>query len=165
MTVASSDDHNGQPGKRGNGATALVAPRLDRAAVFEGLRSGTTYGTTGERVLLDFSIDGRPMGSTIRVAAGARLTGRIEVHGTGPLDTLEVFRFVPASGRDWETAFVRRDIGAEDATFEWREPAQAPAIFYARVTERTVVEVQVPVYHARPVTAWSSPIWIDATEK
>ena len=45
-TVASSDDHNGQPGKRHNGLTAVTAATFDREGILSGLRAGASYATT-----------------------------------------------------------------------------------------------------------------------
>jgi hypothetical protein len=162
VTVASSDDHNGQPGKPHNGLTAVFAPRLDRPAIHAALRGGTTYGTTGERILLAFSANGAAMGSAVSVPKGAPLAFRIQVHGTGPLDRVEVFRHVAGGSNGWETVFSRTGIGDLDFEGEWSEPSPGPAVYYARVTQATAHEVYVPVYQRRPAMAWSSPIWIEA---
>jgi len=161
-TVASSDDHNGQPGKPFNGLTAVSAPRLDRAAIFEGLTKGITYGTTGERVLLDVEVNGAPMGSTLRVAAGESLSFRIEVHGTGPIEAVEVMRWVRGGDTGWEVAHARRHLSTADLVDTWTESARSGAIYYVRVIQANANEVFVPVHGLRPVTAWSSPIWIEA---
>lgn len=160
-TVASSDDHNGQPGKRHNGLTAVVAPALDRGSLLTALESGASYATTGERLLLDATVNGQRMGTTLTAAKGQPLAFRIEVHGTGPLDRIDVFRFVKDGTGTWETAWSQAAIGREDITATFTEPSPGPAIYYVRVWQQTTTDVYVPVYQQRPVAAWSSPIWIE----
>ena len=70
---------------------AVQAPRLTREAIFDSLRTRRTYGTTGERILLDWSVAGSDAGG-----AGAGWTDRSRiaaaVAGTAALDRLEVIR-------------------------------------------------------------------------
>lgn len=63
--VCNSDGHKGRPGADFPGAsffgatgglTCFLAPRLDRAAIFEALRRRHHYGTTGNRMLLDVAV-------------------------------------------------------------------------------------------------------------
>ena len=158
--VGSSDDHNGQPGKPFNGVTAVSAERLDRASIFSALQSGASYATTGERVLLDFRVSGRPMGSIVTVPAGTPLACTLEVHGTGPIAQVEVLRYVTGEA-GWQVAHALRNVGKEDVTDAWQDTPAGPAIYYVRVVQATEQEVFVPVHGRRPVTAWSSPIWVE----
>ena len=68
-TIAASDDHRSQPGKPHWGLAAVRAPELTREAIFDGLHARRTYGTTGQRILLDFRVNDAPMGSEIALAA------------------------------------------------------------------------------------------------
>ena len=63
--VANSDGHKGRPGACYPGAsffgsygglTCFIAPRLDRAAIFECMRRRHHYATTGNRMLLDVRV-------------------------------------------------------------------------------------------------------------
>lgn len=63
--VANSDGHKGRPGACYPGAsffgsygglTCHIAPRLDRAAIFECMRRRHHYATTGNRMLMDVSV-------------------------------------------------------------------------------------------------------------
>lgn len=161
VTMASSDDHNGQPGKRFNGLAAVTAPRLDRSDILDAIDAGHVYATTGERILLDFSMNDKPMGSTVQTKPGAPLHCKIEVHGTGPLDTVEVFRYVFQGSRTWETAYIRRGIGLQDFTASWIENSQGRSVYYVRVQQRDALPVMVPTAQMRPVRAWSTPIWLE----
>ena len=64
--MASSDSHGDHPGAYDNGLIAAYANELTRSSLWESFRSKRIYGVTGDRIALDFSINGRPMGSTIR---------------------------------------------------------------------------------------------------
>jgi hypothetical protein len=164
VTVASSDDHNGQPGKRFNGLAAVTAPSLDRTAILDSIDAGHVYATTGERILLDFSLNGKAMGSVLKTKAGESLSFKVEVHGTGPLDVIEVFRYSFQGSRMWETAYVRRDIGSKDFIGSWTESSQGRSLYYVRVQQRDSLPVMVPTSQMRPVRAWSTPIWLDTED-
>jgi hypothetical protein len=98
--MANSDGHHGRPGAEGagltdfgmaNGLTCVLADSLTRDAVFDALQARRCYGTTGDRILLDFSADGHPMGSVIERTSGTvRLSAAVS--GTGPLEALQLFR-------------------------------------------------------------------------
>ncbi len=160
-TVASSDDHNGQPGKRHNGLTAVTAATFDRKGILDAIEAGATYATTGERLLLDVRVNGQRMGTTLAAAKGQPLAFTVEVHGTGPIDRIEVFRFVKGGSGQWDTAFTQAGRGDADVTATFTEPSRGPSIYYVRVWQTTTTDVYVPVFHRRPVAAWSSPLWIE----
>ena len=61
-TIASSDNHCARPGREGFGVLAVYAPALTREAVFDAIHRRRTYGTTGSRIVLDFTLNGTPMG-------------------------------------------------------------------------------------------------------
>ena len=97
--VAGSDDHTGRPGAshpagsgfgvRG-GLLAAWAEDLTREALWKAFRARRVYGTTGERIVVDFHLNGRPMGAECRVDGAAELD--IEVAGTAGIEQLEVWR-------------------------------------------------------------------------
>jgi hypothetical protein len=99
--IASSDDHTGRLGAtypsgsavhfgmRG-GLVAAYSEALTREALWEAFWARRCYGTTGERIILRVDADGQPMGSRFTATAPPLLT--VEVLGTGPLDTVELWR-------------------------------------------------------------------------
>lgn len=101
--IAGSDDHSGRPGAsfpssasihfglRG-GLTAVQAAALTREAVWEAIRARRCYGTTGERIIVDVTSDGHPMGAEYRAAGPPHLA--VTVHGTAPLERLDLYRGV-----------------------------------------------------------------------
>ena len=50
------------PEERGTALMAVFGERLDREGVFQGIYHRRTYATTGERIVLEFSVNGEPMG-------------------------------------------------------------------------------------------------------
>ena len=95
-TIAASDDHRSHPGQPHWGVAAVRAPELTREAVFDALYGRRTYGTTGARILLDFTVDGAPMGSEITADGPPRL--HVEAHGTDVIESVQILRFSTAEG-------------------------------------------------------------------
>jgi Protein of unknown function (DUF3604) len=95
-----SDGVDGRPGASNpgrmtvrnlrGGLTAVMMPRLTRAELWRALAARRTYATTGERILLSFEADGARFGDSVRSMGAPRFT--IEVEGTAPLRSIELFR-------------------------------------------------------------------------
>lgn len=88
--VASSDDHAGFPGAYGEGLMAALATDLSRPAILEAVRARRTYALTGDRIEVDFTVDGAPMGAS--VAAGREVEVAFAVRGRDELDLVEVIQ-------------------------------------------------------------------------
>lgn len=88
--VASSDDHAGFPGAYGEGLMAAVATELTRPALLEAIRARRTYALTGDRIEVEFTVDGAPMGATI--PAGRQAEVAFAVRGRDELDVIEVIQ-------------------------------------------------------------------------
>ena len=88
--VCSTDDHFGYPGAYGEGLAAVYAEAKTRAAIWDALWQRRTYGVTGDRIGLRFSINGHMMGST--VAAPGKRHVEVAVEGWDDLAAVEVLR-------------------------------------------------------------------------
>ena len=98
--VANSDGHKGRPGASHPGAstfgaygglTCVLADALTRDAVFEAIRQRRCYGTTGaQRIHVELSVNGLPMGSDGDARGPVRIAGRVV--GTGPVERVDIFR-------------------------------------------------------------------------
>lgn len=154
--VAGSDTHTGTPGRdlwhaeRDEmfiypcGLAAVWADELTRESVFASLKSRCCYGTTGARILLEFFVNGNPMGTEIRSSsADSAREITLNVCGTGFIDIIEILK------NNEPVAVFEPE--AEDFTGGWRDtaPAEDGDYYYARVKQRD--------NHR----AWSSPIWVD----
>ena len=97
--VAASDDHHAKPGlapgplssvSQPGGLAAVLAPELSRDAVFSALRNLSCYATSGQRILLEATLNGAGMGR--RQESAGRREIRVKVNGTSPIDRIDVVR-------------------------------------------------------------------------
>ena len=188
FTVGSSDNHFTQPGVYYNGICALFADSLSRQGIFNSLKRGTTYATTGERIILEFNINGKPMGSEVKITSGNQLNFNLSVNGTDQLQKIEVFGCPYIEGNDnveiGEPMFSMNDPKVNKATSSWITVFEEDMIqemdfgtnftipipktnmvYYMKVTQKNSIELPCKLegsdfYQIRPVVAWSSPIWI-----
>ena len=107
--VGSSDDHAGFPGAYGEGLMAALVKDFTREGIFEAIRARRTYALTGDRIEIDFNVDGAPMGSTIE--AGRQVEARFQVQGRDEIDVVEIIQ----DGRVVHRAHACDDVAVEDA--------------------------------------------------
>lgn len=88
--VASTDDHLGYPGAYREGLAAVLAPELTREAIFDALRNRRTYAVTGDRIELDFRLNGHRMGRELPYAR--RRTLAVRVAGWDQVDRVEILK-------------------------------------------------------------------------
>ena len=113
--TAASDNHLSQPGyaapqggslsQRG-GLGALRAQSGDRDALFDAMKNLAAYATTGDRIILDMTVNGAPMGTRASFAEQRTLTGR--VIGTAPIHTIAV---VKNDAVIWEQDYLTETAG------------------------------------------------------
>lgn len=163
--TADGDDHTGHPGDmtirpRGQtgGLTAVYAEENTREAIWDALRKRRCYATTGERMILDFSLDGNPMGSEINISSNPeRANGRtlkVRVFGTAPIQRIDIVRnnvdvhTVTPAELDSEFEWTDTD-SLEDVNLAPTEHSPVPFTFYyLRVTQEN------------GQVGWASPIWV-----
>ena len=149
-TIAASDDHRSHPGQPHWGVAAVRAPELTREAIFDALYARRTYGTTGARILLDFSVNGEPMGGETTADGPPRL--HVAAHGTDVIESVQVLRFSTAEG-GFSVLF---DLDPDALDFSWSGVDggfRDDAVYYVRLRQRGHVR-------GRMVMAWSSPVWV-----
>ncbi|NOZ32679.1 MAG: hypothetical protein GXP01_06315, partial [Alphaproteobacteria bacterium] len=106
--VASSDSHHGFPGAHGEGLLGVLAHDLERSSILEAIRARRTYALTGDRIEVDFAVEGAVMGETIR--AGRQVSVAYDVGGRDEIDMVEIVQ----DGRVVHRGFA--DIGPPGAT-------------------------------------------------
>jgi hypothetical protein len=163
----SSDTHFAYPGnpqteawgERGTeyvgGLAAVRAAALSRAAIWSGLKTRRIYATEGERVFLDFTVDGYQMGSELFSITPPRISGMAA--GTAPISQVEVFKggYVAGSGSSNPTSSYYTTIYSDTlnemvASFVFTDTEfDDDAFYYLRVTQTDGKR------------AWSSPVWVD----
>lgn len=166
--TAGGDDHRGDWGTETavhektykQGLLAVHAPNLTREAIFDALHARRTIATSGPRILLDWTLNGLPLGSETSLSSMPELVQqrliRIEAHGTAPIEWIEIIRCN-------QPAFRKPGGQQLDLSFKWVDKAplancwlpptpQCPhpfAFYYVRLLQ-TDGEM-----------AWASPVWID----
>ncbi len=108
--IGASDNHNGHPGYSGagnrqlGGLAAVYAPENNADAIFGALRDRAAYATTGERILLEATLNGARMGTRQEDASIRRIDCR--VNGTAPIDAIDVIK-------NGEIVYTRRYLESE----------------------------------------------------
>jgi len=88
--VASSDSHNAFPGAYGEGLLGVLAADLNRDAIMEAINSRRTWALTGDRIEVDFTVDGAVMGSAVET--GASIEVGYDVQGRDEMDVVELIQ-------------------------------------------------------------------------
>jgi len=111
--IASTDDHLGYPGAYREGLAAVWAEQLTREAIFDALRRRRTYAVSGDRIGLDFRLNGQVMGQELPYARRREL--RVKAEGWDQVDRVEVLKDNRVIHRDFP---MDRVPGRES----WKEP-------------------------------------------
>ncbi len=92
LGVIASNDGPGVPGAWNRGLMGVWADELSRSAIWEAIGSRRTYGVTGDRITLWWSIDDTPMGSVTDVPTPGRSRAEIQIDCPRKLDRVELLR-------------------------------------------------------------------------
>jgi hypothetical protein len=122
------------------GLTAVRAPTLDRRAVVRAIRQRRCYATTGARLLVDFDVDGKPMGEMINTRKPPTI--RVEAHGTAPLSRVDLIRDQFRLTTLWPRG------RSMNASFQDVSVLPGRHYYYARIRQ------------ADGEIAWTSPVWV-----
>ncbi|MBN1250238.1 MAG: hypothetical protein JXC32_21420 [Anaerolineae bacterium] len=150
--VGGTDNHTGWPtripGAAGyGGLTAIQAPQLDGAALFASLYARRCYATSGVRIVADATLNGYPMGSELALAPDAPRLFQIQVHGTAPLDAVQIV----SSGAVLADLPVEPDAADFEVIWEDNRPGRPlqDVVYYIRVRQ------------SDGHCAWLSPFFVD----
>ncbi|HEV2121844.1 MAG TPA: DUF3604 domain-containing protein [Chloroflexota bacterium] len=140
----------------GNGLACVQATDLSRDSIWQALYERRCYATTGDRILLDYSLNGHPMGSDVPVdlaEVGARRV-TVRLAGTATITRVELLR----NNQVIWSAEPNADVFEE----EWidREPLLPLALQPAFTHDRPFVFYYVRVTQVNRQQAWSSPVWL-----
>lgn len=151
--IGSSDEHSGQGGRRHGGIAGVYADEPTRDALWQAMRARRTFATTGERILLDFSVGGGKMGEVVRAAKGDAIPIRLAVWGTALLLRVEVLRFRFGVDEGFQPVLSHPPRPESmDAEMAFEDTFEGPCMYYARITQEPL---------EWPAMAWSSPVWVD----
>jgi hypothetical protein len=98
--VGASDDHRTNPGMplslprpfmtQREGVGAVWAAKKTTDVIFDALKSLSAYASTGQRIILDATLNGQPMGT--RQPDAPRRTVKAQVAGTSPIDHIDLVK-------------------------------------------------------------------------
>jgi hypothetical protein len=97
--IAASDNHLSQPGytsPKGKGLSqrgglgAVFAKSISRNQIFDAMKNRQTYATTGERLILDLSLNGANMGERVDFSGSRKIEGR--VIGTDAIESITLLK-------------------------------------------------------------------------
>ena len=146
--IAASDNHDSHPGRSvwgryPGGLAGIWASELTREAVWQALYRYRTYGTSLDRIYVEFRIDGNFMGSEIQTDQPVAISAY--VIGKSDNVTVELLRNSQVIHTEkTDTGFVELDITDQHDS--------GSAYYYLRITQDNGER------------AWSSPIWVETGE-
>jgi len=88
--VASTDEHLGYPGAYGEGLAAVLAEDLTRESIFSAIKQRRTYAVSGDRINLNFRLNGHYMGEEIPFIGRREVT--VDASGWDKIDRIEVLK-------------------------------------------------------------------------
>lgn len=154
------DNHGGLSGldyPKG-GLMSVFSEGLTREKLWSGMWERRVVATTGPRMYLYYTIEGKPMGSEIIPSRYPGLLQQrrfhIEFHGTAPIERIDIIR---------NNSIVHSIYaGGSDYTGEWEDKTRLETIFMSPTQFTTVpfVFYYVRVLQQDGEIAWASPVWI-----
>jgi len=163
--LAESDGHDGHPGystwvgrvgerQYRGGLAAIYAPALTRENIWNSLKKRHCYGTTGERIILDFRINNNFMGEELTFLNDKISREiRIKVIGTCPLDKIVIVRN--------NIDIYQHKCKKEEESIEWTDNEKISKIgIRSSNSSSKFVFYYVRVIQKNDHMAWSTPIWI-----
>ena len=161
--IASSDSQVGLPGgnvKEGasliryprGGFACVFAKEKTKAAIFDGLRNRRCYATTGVRMIVDFTLNGKPMGSELKLEPEEPRRIQVLVAGTSIIESITIVR----NGENLRTHVGKDKI--EKLDFVDEENLNKSLLTAEGVNP--FVYYYVRIIQDDWEMGWSSPIWI-----
>jgi hypothetical protein len=153
--ISGADSHHGMPGQTGfcskysmldhrEGLTGAYSESLTRQDIFKSFKIRKTYATTGERILLNFKLNGFAMGSEISLKETDKIEASIMIGGTRQIDKVEI---ISGGKIIWENCNYGKMIA--DFKVDLPRHRNKNEYYYLKVTQ------------SDKNIAWSSPFWVD----
>ncbi|MBX7227345.1 MAG: T9SS type A sorting domain-containing protein [Chitinophagales bacterium] len=158
--IASSDNHTSQPGVVA--MVAVVTNDKSRDGIFKALYNRNCYGTTGERIAVDFTINGFKMGNILN-SITENPSIEYNVLGTDTLEYIEILKwdFVNGTYENNHPKFeviLHQDLHSIYAEQTFTDlNYQNNSMYYLRVKQKNKPD-------DNESWAWSSPIWVNKSE-
>lgn len=147
--VGDQDNHVKNWGLAAPTRTGVWAPSLTKANLVKAFQARRTYASFDPNLQFWFTMDGKPMGSEIRV--GKEIA--VEIQATDPDSTIqriELYGDTDGVGGRPAVMISKAAVGKKAATWRFKIPApQNDGYYFAKV-----------VYGDRTAWAWTSPVWV-----
>jgi|GEM_PF-864276 len=164
--IASSDDHIGHPGTQVNGVAAVFASELERDTIFTALKNRTSYGTTGEKMWVDFKVSNARMGAVIQIPPSSKPRIQFDVIGTDSIAFVEVLKWdfkrgVYEGGHPKFEIIGRYTTDPAHPTMlqgEFTDNGMSDSCMYYLRAKQTNLIKELIEY--KEVWAWTSPVWV-----
>ncbi len=127
------------------GLQAVYAPELTRQSLYAAMWQHHTYATTGARIIVDFKVNGYPMGSEI-IGEGSYPDIYCSVKATAPLRSIEIWKHSKSKGYE---LFNIDGKGLMELENKLTDEKFSEDSFYF-----------VKVIQSDGHLAWSSPVWV-----
>jgi len=141
MGFIASGDHNSM----GVGVAALWVKELSREGILEAMRSKRCFATTGDKMIVDFRVNGKTTGSTITTNRAPGLN--IKVKGQQELAKVEVLRNSTVI-KEFKLSEGKIEFDQQFVDENYRDESEV-LYYYIRATQKN------------KAIAWSSPVWIE----
>jgi len=129
---------------------ATFSPRLRRENLWKAMQARFTYGTTGDRIILLFELNGSSMGQEVTLEKEQKPQFRIKVGGTTDIQEISLVKY---DGQKWSEPVRKINLHKRICDFSWKDKSlNRNSLYYVRV---------IQVDNAK---AWSSPIWVRIKE-
>lgn len=143
------------------GLTAILSDTLSRSELFDALYQRRCYATTGDRIILNYTLAQKKMGGELNTSEkpGLETVRHIEgyVAGTSPIETIEIIR----NG----TVVHHFEPKATHYDFEWDDLDSLESICLKDPKTNALFSFYyVRVLLKNGHMAWASPIWIDTVK-
>jgi hypothetical protein len=150
--IGGSDNHHGKPDISAvpsrftnmhypGGVAAVCCESLSRDDIFTALKTRSVYATTGERIILRFSINGAEMGQVYNPEKGEELNITVFAGGTADIRRIDIIK-------NGELFSVHEASGYLEE-LQYTDVFNDAAYYYIRLLQTD------------GAMAWSSPIWVE----
>ena len=157
--TGSSDSHYRNPGLSG-AVTGIWAEKLDRASLLEAIENRRCFATAGQKILMEFSVDGCMMGSSLTVREDPVLRWRVE--GEAGQD------YILRIHRDGRLMHDDRFVGStagELEEFMLSQYRPGKHYYYLEVlSPEPIPQYPANVAHALGTWGWTTPVWVETEE-
>ncbi len=88
--IGSTDHHSAHPGSHGYGRVAVWAEELTEESIWMALKDRRCYAITGDKIIMDFTLNGSPMGSILPYLKDRDIA--LSIKGGDALDYVEILK-------------------------------------------------------------------------